>query len=128
MPGREVRVLVVDEQAPFRRAARALLAEMPGFALVAEAESGEAAVLAAARLEPDLVLMDVNMAGIGGIEATRRIVAGRPETVVVLLSSYPDAPGGADDSGAAAYVPKGELARGLLERFLQPGGYPSSAR
>jgi DNA-binding NarL/FixJ family response regulator len=117
-----VRVLVVDDQAPFRRAARAVLGEAPGFDLVAEATSGEEAVAVARKLAPDLVLMDVNMRGIGGIEASRRIVADRPGTVVILLSSYRDEPAEAVGSGAAVYVPKGEFGRQMLERLWQRRG------
>jgi DNA-binding NarL/FixJ family response regulator len=124
MSRQEVKVLVVDDQAPFRRAARAVVDETPGFDVIAEAMTGEEAVAVAAQLEPDLVLMDVNMAGIGGIEATRRIVAARQETVVVLLSSYEDAPTDADGSGAAAYVPKGEFGRRVLEEFGQANPHP----
>ncbi len=61
---------------------------MPGFGLVGEAASGEEAIEFATKVEPDLVLMDVMMAGIGGIEAARRIAATHPDTVIVLLSSY----------------------------------------
>ena len=122
MPDRRIRVLVVDDQVPFLRAARAVLGEASGFDLIAEATSGEAAVAAARDLEPDLVLMDVNMPGMGGIEATRRIVAARPETIVVLLSSYEDSPAAADGSGAAGYVPKGEFGRRVLEKFGQARG------
>jgi two-component system cell cycle response regulator DivK len=70
-----VSVLIVDDQAPFRSAARAVLALSPGFAAVAEADSGEAAVAAAAELTPALVLMDIHLPGIDGIEALRRLRA-----------------------------------------------------
>jgi two-component system, NarL family, invasion response regulator UvrY len=113
----DVRVLVVDDQAPFRRAAQAVLMMTDGFDSIAEAESGEAAVEAADELHPDLVLMDINLGGINGIEATRRIMAAHPETVVILLSTYnaDDLPADARDSGAIAYVHKEEFAPNLLE-------------
>jgi two-component system invasion response regulator UvrY len=104
----DVPVLIVDDQAPFRRAARAVVGATPGFAVVEEAESGEAAVELVERLAPRLVLMDINMPGITGIEAARRITADHPEVVVVLLSTYQaaDLPGDAGACGAAAYVNK----------------------
>jgi two-component system invasion response regulator UvrY len=112
-----VKVLVVDDQAPFRRAAQAVLLMTDGFESVAEAESGEDAVEAVDRLHPDLVLMDINMPGINGIEATRQIMAASPDTFVVLLSTYnaDDLPADARESGAIAYVHKEEFAPSLLE-------------
>jgi DNA-binding NarL/FixJ family response regulator len=103
-----VPVLIVDDQAPFRRAARAVVAATPGFDVVGEAESGEEAVELAASLRPGMVLMDINLPGINGIEATRRITAARPETVVMLLSTYQegDLPSDALSCGAARYVHK----------------------
>lgn len=111
-----IRVLVADDQAPFRKAARVVLAASPDFELVGEASSGEQAIEAAATLEPDLVLMDVQMAGIGGIEATRQILAARPESVVVLVSSYRPEDLGvvAADSGALGFVPKNRFDAGAL--------------
>ena len=111
-----VPVLIVDDQAPFRGAARAVLSLMPGFQVVGEAESGEQAVTMVDELRPGLVLMDINMDGISGIEATRRITGAHPETVVVLASTYreEDLPADALTSGAAAYVNKEELDPFLL--------------
>jgi len=104
----EVRVLVVDDQAPFRLAARAVVRRAEGFELVAEAATGEEAVTSVAEVRPDLVLMDINMPGINGIEATRQITSAHPDAAVILLSTYQaaDLPGGADTCGAAAYVNK----------------------
>ena len=112
-----VKVLVVDDQAPFRRAAQAVLMMTDGFESIAEAESGEDAVEAVQRLCPDLVLMDINMPGINGIEATRQIMAACPQTYVILLSTYnaDDLPADARDSGAIAYVHKEEFSPFLLE-------------
>jgi DNA-binding NarL/FixJ family response regulator len=103
-----VRVLVVDDQAPFRRAMRSVVEETDGFEVVGEVESGEDSLEAAARLSPDLVLMDVNLPGIDGLEATRRLLAGDAPPVVLLLSTYDDEAGEGfvAESGAAGYVTK----------------------
>ncbi len=110
-PGAAVGVLIVDDQAPFRRAARMVMAATPGFAVIGEAESGEEAVDLYERLNPGLVLMDINLPGINGIEATRRITEAHPEATVLLLSTYQasDLPSGAESCGAAGYVNKEEF-------------------
>ena len=114
-----VPVLVVDDQAPFRLAARAVLRRTDGFELVGEAASGEEALEKADELHPGLVLMDINMPGINGIEATRQLVAAHPGTVVFLCSTYQlsDLPPDAAESGARAYVNKEELSPGVLTRL-----------
>jgi DNA-binding NarL/FixJ family response regulator len=112
-------VLVVDDQAPFRMAARAVVRRMEGFSLAGEAVNGEEAIAMAAELKPALVLMDINMPVMGGVEATRRIVAAQPDVVVVLCSTYnpEDLPPDASTSGARAYVNKEELGPGELRRI-----------
>ncbi|HTK17470.1 MAG TPA: response regulator transcription factor [Acidimicrobiia bacterium] len=106
-----VGVLIVDDQAPFRRAAKMVMAATPGFDVIGEAESGEEAVELFDSLEPGLVLMDINLPGINGIEATRRITGAHPDATVLLLSTYQaaDLPSGADSCGAAGYVNKEEF-------------------
>jgi two-component system, NarL family, invasion response regulator UvrY len=118
-----VRVLVVDDQAPFRIAARAVVRATAGFDVVAEAKSGEEAVDQVDAEHPDLVLMDINMDGIGGIEAARRITNGHPEVKVVLLSTYDaeDLPEDARRCGAAAYVHKEQFGPDVLERVWKDG-------
>ena len=111
-PGAAVGVMIVDDQAPFRRAARMVMAATPGFAVIGEAESGEEAVELFERLHPGLVLMDINLGkGINGIEATRQITGAHPDATVLLLSTYQaaDLPSGADTCGAAGYVNKEEF-------------------
>jgi DNA-binding NarL/FixJ family response regulator len=112
-----VRVLIVDDQEPFRMAARMVVEATDGFDVVGEAETGEASVEMARALEPDLVLMDVNLPGINGLDATRQILADRPATIVLLVSTYEEdeyAPRAAE-CGAAAYIPKSVFAPDRLE-------------
>lgn len=103
-----VRVLIVDDLEPFRRAARAVVQATPGFEVAGEVASGEESLDKVKSLRPDLVLMDVNLPGIGGVEATRRILAEMPGAVVVLLSTRDTDELGslAADCGAAAYIGK----------------------
>jgi len=103
-----VRVLIVDDQEPFRRAAKLVVEATEGFEVVGEAETGEQSVELARDLDPDLVLMDVNLPGINGLEATRRILEESKRIVILILSTYEEeeyAPRAAE-SGAAAYIPK----------------------
>ena len=80
-----VRVLIVDDQEPFRMAARMVVDATEGFEVVGEAETGEDSVTMASDLTPDLVLMDVNLPGINGLDATRQILADNANSSVVLL-------------------------------------------
>jgi len=115
-----VSVLIVDDQEPFRLAARAVVEATDDFEVVGEAGSGEQSVELASDLHPDLVLMDVNLPGINGIEATRRIRegAGGNGPVVLVLSTYEASEygGAAEAAGAAGFISKGEFSP---ERLLQ---------
>jgi two-component system invasion response regulator UvrY len=116
-----VSVLIVDDQLPFRAVARTVIGLTAGFEVAAEAESGEDAVSVAAEQRPDLVLMDINLPGINGIEATRRIRAAQPDIAVILLSTYSEAdlPADARDCGAIAYVHKEDFGPALVKELWQ---------
>jgi DNA-binding NarL/FixJ family response regulator len=103
-----VDVLIVDDQRPFRSVARTVVGLVGGWRVAAEAETGEDAVLAAERVRPGVVLMDINLPGMSGIEATRR--------TVVLLSTYAaaDLPAEATTCGAATYLNKEDLCPATL--------------
>lgn len=120
-----VRVLIVDDQQPFRSAARMVVELADGFEVVGEAETGEDGVVQARSLAPDLVLMDVNLPGIDGLEATRRIKASAGAAQVVLvLSTYEsgDYASKATDAGASAFIPKSEFAPDALEAVWARAG------
>ena len=103
-----VRVLLVDDHPVVRQGLRALLSTQDGIEVVGEADDGEAAVAAAERLSPDVVLMDVVMPGMDGIEALRRIGERRPQTRVVMLTSYADERRAMEavDAGASGFLLK----------------------
>lgn len=107
-----VRVLIVDDQEPFRIAARAVVEATEGFEVAGEAETGEESVERARELRPDLVLMDVNLPGIDGLQATRRILEeadGRAAVLVVSTYEADEYAPRAEEAGAVAFIPKSEL-------------------
>ena len=119
--GRPARVLVVDDSAVFQQVGASLVSEAQGLHLVGVAASGEEALQLLPELEPDLVLLDVQMPGLGGLETARIIRRDSPQTVVILVSADPgsvaaDAP----STGAAAIVSKSDLTpRTLDELWLE---------
>jgi DNA-binding NarL/FixJ family response regulator len=117
-PGDSVTVLVVDDQAPFRAAARTLVERTPGFRVVGDADSAERALELLDALRPALLLMDVRLPGMTGVEATRLVRSRRPGTVVLLCSTYEraDLPADLDECGAAGYVRKEQLSPAVLRR------------
>jgi two-component system, NarL family, invasion response regulator UvrY len=114
-----VGVLAVDDQSIFLDVARDVVAATPGFSWVGGATSGEEALDAVRELEPELVLMDVRMPGMDGIETAGFISERHPDVVVVLISSEESraiAPA-IEASGAAALVPKREFGPAMLRRL-----------
>jgi DNA-binding NarL/FixJ family response regulator len=112
-------MLVVDDQETFREMMRDLVAATPGFELVGEAASGEDALVAIGDLSPELVLMDVRMPGIGGIEATRRVMAGRHDIAVILTSVEPmdQLDQSLEGCGATAFARKQDLSPRLIREL-----------
>ena len=118
-----VRVWVVDDQATFRRATAATLDAMDDFVMAGECETGETAVELISDGDADIVLMDIHMPGIGGIEAARQIRTARTDLMVVLMSTYDveDLPAAAANCGAVSYLHKEHLSPDLLRRIWRAG-------
>ncbi len=113
---RPVRVMTVDDQPMFRAIARELVSAMGDFEPVMEAASGPEALEAAERLHPELVLVDVRMPGMSGIETSRRLTARDASTVVVLVTSgeTSDVSRAARTCGAVALLAKQNLNPSVL--------------
>ena len=126
-----IRVLIADDHPIVRSGIMSVLATQPDFEIVGQATNGQEAVAAVAKLSPDLILMDLRMPVMNGVDATAKILAERPGTKVVILTTY-SADGGvlrAIEAGAVGYllkdVPHDELFRALRavargDRYLAP--------
>ena len=128
LPAKLVWVLAVDDQPPFREAARRVVDATAGFAWAGEAGSGAEAVDLVRECEPDIVIIDVRMPDMDGIEAARRVTAERPGVAVLLVSAEPLASPAADllRSHAVAFSRKHEFGPALL-RLLRVRRGPSAA-
>jgi two-component system, NarL family, invasion response regulator UvrY len=116
-----VSVLIVDDQLPFRAVARTVIGMTAGFEVAGEAASAEDAIATVDSQPPGLILMDINMPGMNGIEATSRITTAHPDVSVILLSTYSEAdlPGDARDCGAIAYVHKEDFGPALVRELWE---------
>lgn len=110
------RVLIADDHAAFRAGLRALLSSTPDLEVAGEAGDGQHVVQLAAELQPDVIMMDLQMPVVGGVEATRRVLATSPHVSILVLSMFDD-----DDSifaalqaGARGYLLKGALKAEIL--------------
>ena len=120
-----VDVLVVDDHAELRSAICEIVAATAGMVVVGQTSSGEAAIDAADRLKPQLVIMDVCMRGIDGVEATRRITRVRPAVVVVLVSLEDVAPDVVRSCGATVFLRKQRLSPTALRKVWEARPTPS---
>jgi DNA-binding NarL/FixJ family response regulator len=105
----ELRIVVADDHPLYRRGLAALLDAQPGWSVIAQADTGRSAVAAAAEFVPDVVVMDLHMPELDGVEATRRVITNQPSVAVLILTMFDD-----DDSvftamraGARGYLLKG---------------------
>jgi DNA-binding NarL/FixJ family response regulator len=112
----QISVILADDHAHFRAGLRALALAAPDIAIIGEAANGDEAISLAEALQPDVILMDINMPGVNGVEATRRILHSSPHISILMLTMFDD-----DDSvfaalraGARGYLLKGALKAEIL--------------
>jgi DNA-binding NarL/FixJ family response regulator len=111
-----IRILIADDHPHFRDGLRALLSSASDLEVVGEAADGEEAISLAVDLQPDVVLMDLGMPGVGGIEATRRILRTSPHIAILVISMFEDEDSifAALQAGARGYLLKGSLKAEIL--------------
>lgn len=126
-PRSYVGVVTIDDQEIFLRAAREVIDATPGFRLLGEAGSGEAAVAVANAVDPDLVLVDARMPGMDGFATTRHIRAACPGAVIVLISTEDLADARRASSGANAFLPKKAFCPDALRALWVEHGRPLKA-
>lgn len=116
-----IKVLLVDDHELVRMGVKRLLADVKGIQVVGEAESGEEAIKIARLLHPDVVLMDVNMPGMGGLEATRRLLHYLPDTKVITLTVHGEEPFPTRcmQAGATGYLTKGASVDEMVQAIRQ---------
>ena len=121
-----IRVLVVDDHALHRDGIRQILGQQPDIQIAGEAESAELALVLVNQLHPSVVLMDIRLPGMNGIDATRRIRRDHPGTRVLVVSAYDDEEyiRGALEAGASGHLSKAAPGRQLIEavRAVAAGG------
>jgi DNA-binding NarL/FixJ family response regulator len=116
-----VGVMTVDDQAVFRQVAREVIDATAGFQHLGEAGCGEEALALADEVGPDLVLVDVRMPGIDGLETARRLKASHPASTIVLISTEVG-PSGVESCGAAAFLRKEDFRPSALHRLWAEHG------
>jgi DNA-binding NarL/FixJ family response regulator len=117
-----IRILIADDHPVFRFGLQALLRAEPGAEIVGEATNGDEAVALAAATQPDVIVMDVNMPGLNGIEATRRILDASPHIGILIVTMFDDeSVFGAMRAGARGYLLKGSEAGEMLRAIRAVG-------
>jgi two-component system, NarL family, invasion response regulator UvrY len=127
-----IKVLLVDDHELVRIGIKRLLQDVRNISVVGEASTGEEAVILAKKLVPDVVIMDVHMPGIGGLEATRKMIRSNPDIKILALTIYEDEPYPSRllQAGASGYITKGcdpdEMIRAIFmihtgQRYISPG-------
>ncbi|MCQ4347329.1 UvrY/SirA/GacA family response regulator transcription factor [Pseudomonas stutzeri] len=116
-----INVLVVDDHDLVRTGIRRMLADVAGVSVIGEADCGEDALLRVRELRPDLVLMDVKMPGIGGLEATRKIIRSHPDVKVIAVTACDEEPFPSRllQAGAAGYLTKGAALEEMIKAIRQ---------
>lgn len=116
-----IKVLIVDDHELIRSGINRLLADADDITVVGEAENGEEGIKLARQLQPDVVLMDINMPGVGGVEATRKILATNPATRVIVVTVFDEEPFPSRmlQIGASGYITKGAGFDELLKAIYQ---------
>jgi DNA-binding NarL/FixJ family response regulator len=124
-----IRILLVDDQRTIRQGLRMRLAMEPDMAVIGEAENGEKALTLAASEHPDVVVMDVEMPGMDGIEATRELIAQNQDCAVVMLSIHDSVTvrEAANEAGAFAFIAKHEPGPVLLNALRRAAAHEPGA-
>jgi DNA-binding NarL/FixJ family response regulator len=118
---KELRSLIADDQPSFRQQAREMIPAIPWASIIAEAKDGVEAIEMVKRHRPDVVLMDIMMPGMSGIEATQRIKEIAPQTKVIAITAYDNAefPKRSIEAGADLFIKKEELDSETLKECLE---------
>ena len=116
-----IKLILVDDHDLVRNGMRRLLQEEPDIDVIAEAGTGEEAMKVCRELKPDVVLMDINMPGMGGLEATRRLLASNPKLRIIAVSMYAEEPYPSRllEAGAAGYLSKDSAAEEVVAAVRQ---------